>query len=255
VIARLRRAGCVFAEEEAALLGAEASDAGDLELRLQRRESGEPLEYILGWAEFCGLRIAVGDGVFVPRRRTEVLAREASALAAAVRRARPVVLDLCCGSGAIAAAIAATHPGSEIHAADLDPAAVRWARRNLPGRAVYRSDLFESIPGQLRGRLDVLAVNAPYVPTGAIALMPPEARDHEHRIALDGGPDGLDLHRRVVAAAVSWLAPGGHLLLESSQDQAPVSAALMRAAGLASRVVHDHEVDGTVVVGGRPESS
>jgi release factor glutamine methyltransferase len=252
VVRRLRAAGCVFAEDEAALLVAESTGPVDLEHRIARRENGEPLEYILGWAEFCGLRIAVGHGVFVPRRRTAVLAREASALVAATSDPKPVILDLCSGSGAIAAVIAAAHPSAEIHAADIDPDAVALARLNLPDRAVYESDLFASVPDRLRRRIDVLTVNAPYVPTAAIARMPPEARDHEHRIALDGGADGLDLHRRVIDDAPLWLAPGGHVLLESSQDQAPITAALMRATGLTAHIAHDEDIDGTAIIGRWP---
>ena len=252
VVDRLRAAGCVFAEDEAALLRAESSEPADLERRLVRRENGEPLEYILGWAEFCGLRIAVGHGVFVPRQRTAVLAREASSLVAAIETGRPVILDLCCGSGAIAAVIADARPHAEVHAADIDPDAVRLARLNLPGRTVYESDLFATVPERLRRRIDVLAVNAPYVPTAAIARMPPEARDYEHRIALDGGTDGLDLHRKVIRAAPDWLAPGGHLLLESSEDQAPISAMLMGDVGLSARIVHDDDIDGTAIIGSWP---
>lgn len=252
LVARLRAAGCVFAEDEAALLRAEALDPDDLDRRVNRRLAGEPLEYILGWADFDGLRIAVGDGVFVPRQRTLVLAREAAGLAAATGRPDPVVLDLCCGTGAIAAVVAAALPDARIHAVDVDPDAIRWARRNLPGARLYESDLFAGLPNALRRRVDVLAVNAPYVPTGAIGFMSPEAREHEHRIALDGGPDGLDLHRRVIAEASEWLAPGGHLLLECGTDQAPVSAGLMQRAGLEAWIVHDDEIDGTAVIGKQP---
>ena len=152
---------------------------------------------MLGWAEFCGLRIAVDPGVFVPRRRTEFLAGQA------IRLARPgaVVLDLCCGSGALAAALAAAVDRAEVHAADIDPAAVRCARRNLAaaGGHVYQGDLFAPLPPGLRGRVDILLANVPYVPTGEVGLLPPEARDYEARVALDGGADGLGVLRRVAA--------------------------------------------------------
>jgi release factor glutamine methyltransferase len=136
----------------------------------------------------------------------------------------------------------------QLHAADLDPAAVRCARRNLVG-SVYEGDLYAALPAALRGRVDVLVANAPYVPTDAIALMPPEARDHEARAALDGGADGLDVQRRVAAGAPDWLAPGGSLLIETSGRQAPETLAAVARAGLTGRVVVDEELAGTVVVG------
>ncbi|WP_299951704.1 putative protein N(5)-glutamine methyltransferase [uncultured Modestobacter sp.] len=244
VVGRLRAAGCVFAEEEAALL-AEAASSSSAELAdlVARRVAGEPLEQVLGWAEFCGLRFVVEPGVFVPRQRTRLLVREAAALAAP----GDVVLDLCCGVGAVGTAVAVAVGSVELHAADVDPVAVRCARRNVPG-AVHCGDLYDALPDELRGRVDVLVVNAPYVPTEAIALMPPEARDHEARAALDGGPDGLDVQRRVAAGAPDWLAPGGALLIETSRQQADRTLALCTAAGLAARVVTDDDLAATVVV-------
>jgi release factor glutamine methyltransferase len=156
-----------------------------------------------------------------------------------------VVVDLCCGTGAIGAAIAAAVPGAEVHAADVDPAAVACARRNVP--VVHQGDLYAALPDHLRGRVDLLVVNAPYVPTAAIATMPPEARDHEPRVALDGGVDGLDVQRRVAADAPAWLRPGGALLIETGADQAPRTAALFAAAGLTAEVAYAE--DATVVTG------
>jgi release factor glutamine methyltransferase len=247
LVARLRAAGCVFAEEEAALLVAEARGADDLERMAASRVAGAPLEVVVGWAELCGLRIAVEPGVFVPRRRTALMAVRAAASA----RPGAVVVDLCCGTGAVAAVVLARQPQAEVWAADLDPAAVACARRNLPPGQVREGDLYDALPAGLRGRVDVLACNAPYVPTAEIALMPPEARDHEHRVALDGGGDGLDVQRRVIALAPQWLAPGGTLLVESSRAQAPGSAALMAAAGLAPEVEVDDEIGATLVLGRR----
>jgi release factor glutamine methyltransferase len=243
IVARLRAAGCVFAEEEAALLIGERRD--DLEAMISRRVAGEPLEYILGWAGFHGIRVFVEPGVFVPRHRTELLVDEA------LRLARPdaVVVDLCCGSGAIGAAMLAVRPELDVWAADIDPAAVHSARRNLPADRVFEGDLFDALPVGLRGRIDVLVVNTPYVPTAEIALMPPEARDHEALVTLDGGRDGLDLQRRVAAAAPLWLARGGSLLVETSDAQAPVTVSIFEAAGLHARIVEDD--DATVVVGQR----
>jgi release factor glutamine methyltransferase len=252
IVSRLRAAGCVFAEDEAALLLETGAEGGQLEAMVERRVAGEPLEQVLGWAEFAGLRIRVLPGVFVPRRRTEFLAAEAARLAKHAAHA-PVVIDLCCGAGAIGAAIADAAGPLHLVAADLDPVAVQAARRNLEpiGGLVVEGDLYDALPAELRGRIDVLAVNAPYVPSEAIAMMPPEAREHEARMALDGGGDGLDVHRRVAASARSWLAPGGALLIETSERQAPVAAAFFEQGGLDARILHDDDADATVVVGVR----
>ncbi|MDR6972174.1 putative protein N(5)-glutamine methyltransferase [Leifsonia shinshuensis] len=250
IVARLRAAGCVFAEDEARLLTEAARSSAELERLVSRRVAGEPLEPLLGWVEFGGLRLRIGPGVFVPRRRTELLARRAAGLArdAMGRSGRAIVVDLCCGAGAIGAVVASSVPDAEVFASDVDPAAVECARQNLPADRVFGGDLFDALPAALRGRVDVLAVNAPYVPTAAIPLMPPEARDYEPGVALDGGPDGLDLHRRIAAEASSWLAPGGTLLIEAGEEQAEASAALFAASGLRTSVETDDEVGATVVL-------
>jgi release factor glutamine methyltransferase len=245
IVDRLRAAGCVFAEEEAALLEEAATTPADLDRMVREREAGRPLEQIVGWAEFAGLRVRLEPGVFVPRRRSALLVR------LAVEAAPPgaLVVDLCCGSGALGAAVLAARPDVEVHAADLDPAAVACARRNLPPERVHEGDLYAALPDDLRGRVAVLVVNAPYVPTDAIALMPPEARDHEHRVALDGGADGLEVQRAVCAGAGDWLGAGGVLVVETGADQADRTAALMRAAGLDPRIVDDPDTGGVAVVG------
>ncbi len=246
VVARLRTAGCVFAEDEADLLLAEAADRDALSAMVQRRVDGLPLEQVVGWAQFCGLRISVTAGVFVPRSRTEFLVRQAVSLTAP----GAIVVDLCCGSGAVGAAVLAAVPTIELYAADIDADAVRCAARNLDATTarIYIGDLFEPLPPLLRGRVDVLVCNAPYVPTDAIALLPAEARDHEPLIALDGGADGLAVHRRVAAAAAGWLAPGGALLIETTQRQAVVMTDVFRSYGLSPRIVAGEAVGATVVV-------
>jgi release factor glutamine methyltransferase len=256
VVSRLRAAGCVFAEDEALLMLSESSSPAQLSGWVDRRVTGVPLEYILGWAEFCGLRIAVDAGVFVPRRRTEFLVSEAvtllqGGLTGAASLMPGVVVDLCCGSGAVGVAIASRVPGVELHAADIDPIAVSCGRGNVAGVGgqIYQGDLYSALPSGLRGRVRLLAVNAPYVPTEALRTMPPEARNYEPRVSLDGGIDGLDLHRRVAKEAAEWLAPGGHLLIETSELQAARTAALMAAAGFTARTVHSEDLDGTVVIG------
>jgi release factor glutamine methyltransferase len=290
IVARLRAAGCVFAEDEAQLLISAAQTPADLAAMVDRRAAGLPIEHVLGWAEFCGLRVAVDPGVFVPRRRTEFLVGQATALvgqAAAPARqadvparrqadvparpadeashsgpshgpasqARPVVIvDLCCGSGAVGIALAAALDPVELHAADVDPGAVICACRNVAavGGQVYQGDLYEPLPDALRGRVGLLTANVPYIPTEAIGLLPAEARLHEPRVALDGGPDGLDVLRRVATEAPQWLAPGGHLLAETSERQAAQAAEIFAGCGLVPRVARSDELSATVVIGTRP---
>ncbi|MFI2752009.1 putative protein N(5)-glutamine methyltransferase [Cellulomonas sp. P22] len=259
----LRAAGCVFAEDEALLLVESASGPDDLARMVALRVAGLPLEQVLGWAQFCGLRIAVEPGVFVPRRRTELLVHEAAAHVAATRARsagasgmpRTVVVDLCCGSGAVAAALAAQLGAVEVHAVDIEPAAVRCARRNLAPDVghVYEGDLDTPLPATLRGRVDVLVANAPYVPTDALDLLPPEARLHEPLSALDGGTDGLDVVHRVIEAAPGWLAPGGALLVETSERQGARVIEAMTRGGLAARLVSDDDLGATVAIGLAPE--
>ncbi|HEY1915603.1 MAG TPA: putative protein N(5)-glutamine methyltransferase [Streptosporangiaceae bacterium] len=269
VVSKLRAAGCVFAEDEARLLVAAARTPGELDAMVERRASGLPLEQVVGWAEFCGRRVGVDPGVFVPRRRTEFLVQEAVRLARAFPARRPVaptgeagsvvVVDLCCGSGAVGLAVAAGLRAAgagavELHAADIEPAAVACARRNAAaaeaiGARVYQGDLYEPLPDGLRGRVNVLTANVPYVPSEEVALLPAEARDHEPRVALDGGADGLEVLRRVAAKAPYWLAPGGVLLTESSERQAEQAAAVLTASGLSAEVAHSDEWFATVVTG------
>jgi release factor glutamine methyltransferase len=290
-VSTLRAAGCVFAEEEADLILESAASPADIAAMVTRRAAGEPLEQVVGHARFCGLRIALEPGVFVPRHRTEFLVRTAVGLLRAGRRgladprspadakdptdptdpkdpATPedpvasarLVVDLCCGSGALGAAVAAlVEPTDDagrlaLHAADCDPAAVRCARRNLEpfGGRVHQGDLFAALPGDLRGRVEVLLANLPYVPSGEIALLPAEARLHEPRVSLDGGADGLDVFRRVAGEARRWLAPGGHLLVETGERQAGTALEVAGSGGLDARIVTDDDLEATVLVATRP---
>lgn len=243
----------MFAEDEARLLIAEAATPASLASMVDRRVAGLPLEHVLGWAEFGGRRISVDPGVFVPRRRTEFLLAQAVALGRESLAAEPVMVDLCCGSGALGAVLATELKPAELHAADVDPAAVRCARRNLTplGGQVHEGDLFAPLPAALRGRIGVLTANVPYVPTGEVSLLPAEARTYEARIALDGGGDGLDVLRRVAAEAAGWLAPGGHVFVETSERQAPRAVEAFAEGGLAPRVVSSDEWHATAVVATR----
>jgi release factor glutamine methyltransferase len=250
IVTMLRAAGCVFAEDEARLLISAAPTQTELAAMVDRRVAGLPLEYVIGWAEFCGLRIAVVPGVFVPRHRTEFLVRQAAILA----KPGAVVVDLCCGSGALGVALASAGERIELHAADIDPVAVRCARGNVTAVRghVYEGDLFDPLPAGLHGRVDVLVANVPYVPTDAIELLPREARIYEARAALDGGADGLEVLRRVAAAAPLWLEVGGHLLVETSELQAPRAVEIFASHGLVPRVASSADLDATVVIGARP---
>ncbi|MGH3258187.1 MAG: putative protein N(5)-glutamine methyltransferase [Streptosporangiaceae bacterium] len=247
IVTRLRAAGCVFAEDEARLLASAARTPEELAVMVDRRVAGLPLEQVIGWAEFCGLRIAVDPGVFVPRRRTEFLVRQAAALACP----QDTIVDLCCGAGAIGTALAASVSRLEVHAVDIDPAAAACARRNLEGFGglVYEGDLFDPLPPALCGRVAIIVANVPYVPSDEVRLLPAEARVHEPRVALDGGPDGLDVLRRVAAGAPDWLVPGGHLLIETSEGQAALAVSAFTAGGLAARVKSSADLNATVVIG------
>jgi len=250
LVDRLRNAGCVFAEDEAAVLTSAATGRDHLEQMVLRRVAGEPLEQVVGWADFAGIRVRVDPGVFVPRRRSELLARRAVDLT----RPGTVVVDLCCGTGAIGGVICSEVADVTLHASDLDPAAAACAATNLEphGGIVHQGDLYDALPPTLQGRVDVMVANAPYVPTRDIAFMPAEAREHEPAVALDGGVDGVDLHRRIASGALDWIAPRGHLLIETSDRQEPVTTAILRAAGLTCDTVRDADLDATVVIAQAP---
>jgi release factor glutamine methyltransferase len=255
IVAKLRAAGCVFAEDEARLLISCAPTAADLAAMVDRRAAGLPLEHVVGWAEFCGLRVSVDPGVFVPRRRSEFLVGQAAAFGREAHGQKVVIVDLCCGSGAVGLALAAAVDLVELHAVDIEPAAVRCARRNVaamaPGAHVYEGDLYQPLPVSLRAAVAVLVANAPYVPSDAVAMMPAEARSYEPLVALDGGADGLDVMRRIAAAAPLWLAPGGHLLIETSDRQSGRAVEIIASSGLTPQLATSAELNAAVVIGTR----
>lgn len=249
-INKLRNAGCVFAEEEIQLLISEALSLEDLIKKVEMRANGLPLEYVIGWAEFCGLRIEVEQGVFDPRKRTEFLVRQAKALTSI----GDVVVDLCCGSGALGAALAADIGEILLYSADIDPVAIRCATRNVTkfGGLIFEGDLYNALPQSIKGNINILVANVPYVPIHAIELLPLDARLYEPKIALDGGNDGLNILRRVVKEAPYWLTGGGHLLIETSEMQASQTLEIFNNAGLISKVIRDLELDATIVIGTNP---
>ena len=273
--ARLMAAGCVSADAEARWLLEEvldlrsgsvgsrrreplpASAARALEGMVERRVAGEPLQYVVGWAPFGHLRVRVGPGVFVPRPETELVAERAAAhLRAAAERgpAEPAVaVDLCTGSGAIAMFVADAVPSARVLATELDPGALEWAARNLKGTRVelLAGDLDLPLPDGLRSRVDLIVTNVPYVPTPAMDLLPRDVREHEPMVSLDGGPDGLDVLRRVVATAGTWLVPGGWLVAEIGDDQGEAASGLLRDAGFVDVAVRRDLTGRTRVLEGR----
>jgi release factor glutamine methyltransferase len=219
-VAALRRAGCVAAEEEAAeLVEAAAGDRARLQALVARRCTGEPLAWVTGWVRFCGERVLVHPGVYVPRWQSEPLA------AAALSRLPEggTAVDLCTGSGALAVVLTRRRPSARVLATDLDRRAVACARAN--GVDARCADLSvgpcAGLPAGLAGQVDVVTAVVPYVPTGALQWLPRDVLAFEPRRALDGGPDGTRWLARAAAAAAPLLRPGGSLLLEigGTQDE------------------------------------
>lgn len=214
----LRRAGCVFAEDEAGLIRRHARDSAELDEMVRRRVAGEPLEHLLGWVQFGDHRLSVGPGVFVPRQRSLLLAEEA--VRAADERTGPVVVEAFCGVAPIASVVASSVADARVHASDIDAAALVHARRNLPGGTwIHQGSGFDAMPASLQGRIDVVAAVPPYVPEHAFGLLAPEARDHEPRRALTGGVDGLDHVDALIVDAQIWLSDDGVLLIEMNVAQ------------------------------------
>ena len=225
---RLAAAGFLSAREEAEEL--EARAGGDnrlLEELVERRLSGEPLAWLVGTAAFCGLRVRVDPGVYVPRPHTDALALRA------VERlpAQGTAVDLCTGSGAVAAVLVDRRPAATVIAADVDERAVACARSN--GVDARRGDLFDPLPAALRGRIDVVTAVVPYVPTAALAWLQRDTFAHESALAYDGGPDGTAILRRVLEGSRGVLRPGGALLLELGGDQAALLAGDLARLGFA----------------------
>jgi release factor glutamine methyltransferase len=225
---------------------------------LARRAGREPLQYLLGWEDFCGLRLSVCPEVLVPRPETEGLVQWAVEVLAG--RPAPVIADLGTGSGAIACALARAIPAAEVLAVELAAGALAVASRNvrelgLSARVrLLAGDLFAPL-GSLPASLDLVVANPPYLPSALIASLPPEVSRHEPRAALDGGPDGLGVIRRIVAGAPAGLSPGGWLLMEIGEDQAGPVASLMAAEGF-SGIRARRDLNGVErYIGGRWETA
>ena len=229
----LARGGFVAPDAEAdALLGASSEGVGSIEDLIARRLLGEPLAWIIGWVRFCCLRVRVDPGVFVPRPHTEALARRAVALLPPLG----IAVDLCTGSGAVAAVLGSERPRAAVVATDIDPLAVACARRN--GVRALEGDLDEPLRPSWRGRVDVMTAVVPYVPTEELHLLPSDVLAHEPRRALDGGRRGTSVLVRAAEAATRWLRPGGCVLLELGGDQAEEVAKTLADVGLSEIHVH-----------------
>jgi release factor glutamine methyltransferase len=239
VATTLSRAGFIAAEEEAnELCVAAAGDAELLGALVERRLSGEPLAWITGNVTFCGLRIRVDPGVYVPRWLSEPLARRASERLPA----RGAAIDLCTGSGAVAKTLMTRHAGARVVASDIDARAVACATAN--GVEAYLGDLFAPLPRDLEERVDVVVGVVPYVPTSALPLLQRDTFTFESSLAYDGGDGGTGILRRVIIASPRFLRRGGALLLEIGGNQAVALEVDLAGAGFVDvRVLADEDGD------------
>jgi release factor glutamine methyltransferase len=233
VVSALAEGGCVASAEEAdALFLAADEGVGPIEELVARRLGGEPLAWVTGWVFFCGVRVQVNPGVFVPRPHTQPMAQRAVSLLPAFG----IAVDLCTGSGAVAAVLGSADPHATVVGTDIDPVAVACARRN--GVQALAGDLDEPLPPSLRGRVDVMTAVVPYVPTEELPFLPRDVLANEPRTALDGGPRGIAVLVRAAEAAARWLRPGGSVLLELGGDQAGEVATALEDVGLSGIRVH-----------------
>jgi release factor glutamine methyltransferase len=202
---------------------------------VRRRGEREPLQHLTGSTSFCGWEIAVNRDVLIPRPETELLAEQAVAFLRP-RADPPAVLDLGTGSGCLAIAIAGQCPAATVEAVDLSAPALATARANaarhgLDGRIRFHlGDAFAALPGAAKA-FDLIVSNPPYIPAGELAGLQPEVRDHDPRLALDGGPDGLALYRRLAVEAPARLRPGGRLMVEFGDGQEAALVPLLAGAG------------------------
>jgi release factor glutamine methyltransferase len=233
-------------------------DLDALRALVTRRGEFVPLQHLVGSTSFCGLEIGVGPEVLIPRPETELLAQHALDWlhAGAGTLPEPVVLDYGTGSGCLAVRIASAHPGARVHALDVSPSALERARDNarrhqLDSRvSFHESDGLRALPGDLR--FDAVVSNPPYIPSAEIAQLQPEVRDHDPRLALDGGADGLDHYRRLAAEVPPVLKPGGRLFLELGDGQAPAVRALLEAQmWVVGPIYPDYSAHDRVLVAGR----
>lgn len=249
----LRAAGCVFAEDEAAILQSSAETPQELRAWATRRAAGEPLEHIVGWVDFGGERLSVGPGVFVPRQRSLLLARTTATLAEELDA--PMVLEAYCGAAPLATYVARHAPRARVAATDISSVALEYAKANMeaarPGADwadnVFPGDVLAGLPARLRGTIDVIAAVPPYVPSAAVDFLPHEAREHEPEATLVGGKSGLDHFASLLREAGSWLSRGGTVSAEMGQGQADEAARLAASLGYALATTFTDD-EGTAVL-------
>lgn len=220
-----------------------------------RRAGGEPFPFLTGRIEFWGLDLKVRPGAFVPRPSSELTVQRA--LRKLRRRKSPVIVDVCTGAGPIALALADELPTADVWGADISVEGLAQGRENaklhgLDNVHFKKSDMYDGLPGRLRGTVDLITGHVPYVPLGELDDLPAEVREFEPIYTLtDESDDGLGLMRRAVGDAVEWLKPGGWLLLEMSHDLPPKIRRLVRKAGLEDHGVASDEDDLSVIVEAR----
>jgi release factor glutamine methyltransferase len=211
----LRAAGCIHAEDEAAVIWETYGDGSARASAVADRASGRPLEQVVGWSAFGPVRVALSPGVFVPRRRAEAILAPAVAQKPDAR----IVVDLGCGAGALAASLAVLLPSADVHGVDIDETALACARRT-GGFHVHHGSWWGGLPPGLEGRVDLAVAYLPHVPTAQLGNIHPDFRSNEPALSVDGGPDGLHPLREVLAGADAWLAPGGAFVTLLSCGQA-----------------------------------
>ena len=227
---------------------------------IERRAAGEPLQYVTGEMPFRHLVLQVRPGVFIPRPETEVLVDAVLEYLDRCGAGEPVVVDLCTGSGAVAVSTAYERAGARVYATEIVPEAAEIARLNAERAGVAErvtvgvGDLFAPLPPELRGHVDVVVSNPPYIPTADLADLPAEVASREPRIALDGGVDGLDTVRRIVAGAGEWLRPGGLLAMETDTTRVKDAAELMSSWYEGVVVGRDLTGRDRIVIGTRREA-
>jgi len=255
----LLRVGSVEARREAELMvsrltgaplgalrtmrGEQVSDEqfGRLKDWVERRGHREPLYYIFGECEFWSMPFKVAPAVLIPRSETELLVEGGVGFIRSREVEKPLVLDLCTGSGCVAVSVAKELPGAGVYGSDISREAVAIARENALANGQERvefftGDLFAAVSDLMKGRFDLIVSNPPYIPAGDIAGLQREVADYEPRAALDGGSDGLDIINRIVAEAPAYLRTGGLLALEVGFGQAGPASALLRDNGLFTQV-------------------
>jgi release factor glutamine methyltransferase len=217
----------------------------ELQRLVARRATREPLQHVLGTAVLGPVEVAVGPGVFTPRPETELL------LEWGLRELRgvenPLVVDLCTGSAALALAFAESRPDARVHAVEIDPAALTWARRNIAAQddrvTLHAADVRWRDPlPELEARVDLVVCNPPYVPDGT--PVPPEVADWDPAVAVFGGPDGLALIPAVIALAATLLRYGGGLAIEHDDTQGESVPALLRRRAVLTDVLEHCDLNG-----------